>query len=217
MIGSLAATFLAGALTAVSSAALAAPAATRAQALKDLDHAEAARRGAAVQRLAELGTMADAPRVAARLRDTDPDVRELAGDALWLIWSRSGDAAIDRLFALGVKQMSEGALREALATFGAIVERKPAFAEGWNKRATVLYMLGEDEASLKDCDEVLKRNPGHFGALSGMAQIHWRRGDPERALAAYTRALEANPNLDGGPQMLKMLEEAVRSRRGRGT
>jgi tetratricopeptide (TPR) repeat protein len=197
--------------------ALAAPPATRAQALKDLDHVQAERRAAAVQRLAEIGLMADAPRVAVRLRDADPDVREQAGDALWMIWSRSGDAAIDRLFAQGVRQMNEGALREALATFGTIVERKPAFAEGWNKRATVLYLLGEDEASLKDCDEVLARNPGHFGALSGMAQIHLRRGDPERALAAYERALRANPNLDGGAQMLRHLEEAVRERRRRGT
>jgi len=74
----------------------------------------------------------------------------------------------------------------------------------------VRYLMGRDEASLKDCDEVLKRNPLHFGALSGMAQIHLRRGDPQRALQAYERALQANPNLDGGPQMLELLEDAVR-------
>lgn len=190
--------------------AAAAPPISRAQALRLLAHAQAPERAAGVARLADVGTMTDAARVAERLRDEDEGVRELAGTALWLIWSRSGDRAVDRLLARGVEQMSAGELPAADATFTRVVRLKPAFAEGWNKRATVRYLMGQDEASLKDCDEVLKRNPMHFGALSGMAQIHLRRGDPERALKAYERALQANPNLDGGMQMLEFLEEAVR-------
>lgn len=189
----------------------------RQQALRALTHELAAERAAAVARLAEVGAMADSPRLAERLRDEDERVRELAGAALWMIWSRSGDASIDRLFAKGVEQMSEGDLAAAHATFSRVVKRKPAFAEGWNKRATVSFLMGDDEASLKDCDEVLKRNPLHFGALSGMAQIHLRRGDPERALRAYERALQANPNLAGGPEMLQTLEELARRRRGEST
>ena len=196
------------------SIAAAEPAMGRAQALRTLTHQHAPERAAAVARLADVGTMADAARVAERLRDEDEGVRDLAGTALWLIWSRSGDRAVDRLLARGVEQMSQGELPAAHVTFTRVVQRKPAFAEGWNKRATVRFMLGQDEASLKDCDEVLKRNPLHFGALSGMAQIHLRRGDPERALQAYERALQANPNLVGGPQMLEMLEEAVRRQGG---
>ena len=191
-------------------AALAAPPITRSQALRLLAHQQAPERAAGVARLADVGQMADAARVAERLRDEDEGVRELAGSALWLIWSRSGDRTVDRLLARGVDQMSQGALPAAEATFTRVVQRRPAFAEGWNKRATVRYLMGRDEASLKDCDEVLKRNPLHFGALSGMAQIHLRRGDPQRALQAYERALQANPNLDGGPQMLELLEDAVR-------
>lgn len=197
--------------------AAAAPPLAREQALKELVHAQPARRAAAVRRLGEVGRMADADRVAQRLRDDEAEVRTLATDALWLIWSRSGDAATDRLFARGVQQLSEGDLQPALATFNLIVQRRPAFAEGWNKRATVRFLLGDDEASLRDCDEVLKRNPGHFGALSGMAQIYLRRGDPENALRAYERALGANPNLDGGPETLRLLEQAVQARRGRST
>ena len=190
--------------------ASAAPPLSRAQALRLLGHPQAPERAAGVARLADVGTMADAPGVAERLRDEDEGVRELAGSALWLIWSRSGDKAVDRLLARGIEQMSAGDLPAADATFTRVVRLKPAFAEGWNKRATVRYLMGQDEASLRDCDEVLRRNPMHFGALSGMAQIHLRRGDPERALRAYERALQANPNLDGGPQMLEHLEELVR-------
>lgn len=190
------------------------PAPTRAQALRALDHAEALQRAKAVERLAEVGTMPDAERVAGRLRDAHPGVRALAQAALWRIWSRSGNAAIDQLLATGVEQMARGDLDPALATFDTIVKRKPDFAEGWNKRATVLYLLGRDEASLADCEQVLKRNPRHFGALSGMTQIHLRRGNPQAALAAWERALEANPNLEGGQETLERLEQAVRERGG---
>jgi tetratricopeptide (TPR) repeat protein len=183
---------------------------SRAQALHALAQEQPAGRLAAVDRLAAIGTMADAPRVAERLRDADPDVRERAGAALWSIWSRSGDRAIDRLLAKGIEQMGNGDLEAADATFTQVVQRRPAFAEGWNKRATVRFMLGQDTASLKDCDEVLKRNPLHFGALSGMTQIHARMGEPVLALRAYERALQVNPNLKDAPEVLQLLEEAVR-------
>jgi tetratricopeptide (TPR) repeat protein len=189
----------------------------RQQALRTLAHPVATERAAAVARLADLGQPADAARVAERLRDDDEDVRTLASSALWMIWSRSGDRQIDRLFSRGMQQMSAGDLDAALATFSRVVQKKPAFAEGWNKRATVRFMLGDDAASLKDCEETLKRNPMHFGALSGMAHIHLRRGDAELALQAYTRALQANPNLEDGPEMLQLLEDAVRRQGGQRT
>lgn len=201
-------------LVLAASAAQGAPPASRQLALRALSHAQVLERAAAVARLAEIGTMGDAVRVAERLRDEDEGVRNLAGVALWAIWSRSGDPVTDRLMARGIEQMVEGDLLTAHATFSRVVQRRPGFAEGWNKRATVRYLLGEHAASLKDCDEVLKRNPLHFGALSGMAQIHLQRGDAEQALRAYERALQANPNLSGGPQMLERLEEAVRRQRG---
>src|SRR5205823_6190534 len=73
--------------------------------------------------------------------------------------------------------------------------RRPEFAEGWNKRATVYYLLGEYAKSLADCDEVLKRNPYHFGALSGYGMIYLQLDQPTRALEYFERALAVNPNL----------------------
>jgi tetratricopeptide (TPR) repeat protein len=183
---------------------------TRAQALAALAQPDAAARLAAVLRLAEIGAMADADRVLDRLRDTDPQVRNAAADAAWLIWSRSGDPKIDRLFARGVEQMQAAELRDALATFDEIVRRKPAFAEGWNKRATIYFLLGEDEKSLRDCDQVLARNPRHFGALSGAGQIHLRLGNLRRALEFFRRAVEVNPNLEGPAQIIPLLEQRLR-------
>ena len=186
----------------------------RGAALQSLASDHAAVRLAAVLRLGQVGQMADTDRLVERLRDDDPTVRDAAGMALWSVWGRSGDAAIDRLYRLGLQQMDAGDWPRARDTFGQIIRRKPSFAEGWNKRATVLFMMGELEASLKDCEEVLKRNPRHFGVLSGFGQIHLQLGHPEQALAYFERALEVNPNLDGIAAIIPVLRQSLSNRAG---
>jgi tetratricopeptide (TPR) repeat protein len=195
-----------------AAAAVHAAALTREQSLKALDHPEAAQRIEAVERLGAIGRMADADALMPRLDDDDDDVRAAATDAIWQIWSRSGDAAIDRLFARGVEHMHQQAFDDALKVFDEIVRRKPAFAEGWNKRATVYFLLGQNERSLLDCDEVLKRNPKHFGALSGAGQIHLRLGHFQQALDYFQRALQVNPNLDGIRQAIPLIEHKLREK-----
>lgn len=179
---------------------------TRAQALEALGHPQPLQRASAVVRLAEIGLMADTDRLARRLRDDDEQVRELANIALWRIWGRSGDRDIDRRFERGVAQMEADDMLAALSTFNDIVRRRPAFAEGWNKRATILFLLERFDESLRDCDEVLKRNPLHYGALSGMGQIHLQRGDLDAAARHFERALRINPNLSGVAGALRQIE-----------
>ncbi len=106
--------------------------------------------------------------------------------------------------------MRISALDDALATFDEIVRRQPDFAEGWNKRATIYFMLGQHQKSLQDCDEVLKRNRHHFGALSGAGQIHLQAGHWRRALEFFQRAVDLNPNLEWPSQMIPVLEQRVR-------
>jgi len=190
---------------------------TRAQAVKALAQAEPAQRRSGVVRLGDVGTMADADRQVARLADDDAQVRELAATSLWKVWSRSNDRAIDALFQRGVTQMSESQLAEAEATFSEIIRRKPAFAEGWNKRATVRFLRGDYEASLKDCAEVMKRNPNHFGALSGYGQIYVTLGEFERAIGYFERALEVNPNLANAALTVEILKQQVEERRRHST
>lgn len=183
---------------------------TRAQALAALSHSEPQQRVAGVRRLAQIGTMLDAQRLIGTLADADETLRIITTAAVWQIWSRSGDAVIDELFARGVGQMEAAQLADALATFSEIVRRKPAFAEGWNKRATVYFLLGRHLESLQDCDEVLKRNPSHFGALSGAGQIHMQLGNAKQALEFFRRAVEVNPTLEGPAQMIPLLEQFLR-------
>ena len=150
--------------------------------------------------------MADADRLVPRLGDDDAPVRQLAEAALWQIWSRSGDRAIEALLVRGVEQMEAHQLAEAVATFSEVIRRKPAFAEGWNKRATAYYLLGQYELSIKDCDEVMKRNRHHFGALSGYGQIYLALGDPDRAQPYLERALKVNPNMAAVAATILMIE-----------
>ena len=185
----------------------------RSEALTALESRDAETRRLAVAELAEHGTMPDVPRLAKALRDPDPLVRAIAERSLWHVWSRSGDIEIDALFANGVQEMSEGLGETAVRTFTRIIERKPDFAEGWNKRATVLYLLGEYQKSLADCDEVMKRNPHHFGALSGYGMIYLKLGDPGRALTYFERALAVNPNLTQVEETAQALRRLLIDRR----
>jgi tetratricopeptide (TPR) repeat protein len=188
---------------------------TRKLALAQLHSPDAELRLAACAVLAEIGRQEDLPLVQRHLFDDDERVRGTAEATIWSIWSRSGDAATDRLFERGVEQMREGRLRFAVDTFNQVIAMRPGFAEGWNKRATVYFLLGEDDLSLKDCDEVLKRNPQHFGVLAGYGQIYLRKGDLQRALDYFEQALAINPNMAGVQASIEAVREIMvkRSRR----
>lgn len=187
---------------------------TRAQALAAIEQPDAVVRLAGARRLAAIGLMADVDPLLALLGEGDRRIRETAESAIWDIWSRSGDPVIDALYARGIEQMQASALDAALATFDDIVRRKPDFAEGWNKRATINFLLGRNEQSLQDCNEVFKRNPVHFGALAGAGQIHLQSGRLKQALEFFRRAVRVNPNLDGPAQMIPLIEQRLQDEGG---
>lgn len=207
---------LAVALTAAAPRAFPQAPQTRAEALGALASPDAATRAEAVVWLANRGGMEDALLLHERLRDESLFVRGFAEQGLWLLWSRSGNAEIDRLMALGSQAMQAGRHSEAIGVFSRIIETKPEFAEGWNRRATVYYLAGQYDKSIADCHEVLKRNPRHFGALSGMGQIHVQLEDYENALRWYRRALEVNPNMLGVEMNIRLLEERLKDQRAPG-
>ncbi len=186
---------------------------SRAQALRDLASADVDTRREAARVLGAVGTMADSERLVASLRDGDPLVRATAERSLLLVWGRSGDPAVDAEFEVGLEQMNSREAPLAVETFSRIIQRKPDFAEAWNKRATVYYYLGEYRKSLADCDEVMKRNPYHFGALAGYGMIYLRLGEPERALDYFERALAINPNIHQVDETIGLLRELLGRRK----
>jgi tetratricopeptide (TPR) repeat protein len=114
---------------------------------------------------------------------------------IWGIWLRSDNDAVNQLMALGVARLNEGDFNRALAVFDRIVTLAPNFAEGWNKRATTLYLMGRYTESKSDIDRVLGLEPRHFGALSGLGLCNSQLHQPKEALEAFQRALAVNPNL----------------------
>lgn len=173
---------------------------------------EARRRGAFS--LAETGATADVPALIKALgEDEDALVRAIAERSIWALWSRSGDIEVDTLLAQGMDQISARRFAESIVTFTRIIERLPDFAEGWNKRATARFLAGDLDGSAADCDEVLRRNPWHFGALSGYGLIHMKQGRLHAALDAFERALTLNPNMIGVRANVEAIREEL-ARRG---
>jgi tetratricopeptide (TPR) repeat protein len=185
----------------------------RDQALSDLKAASSVVRLDAVKRLGDVGLASDADALLARLADDDMQVRAAAAEAVWRAWGRTGDLAVDAQYKRGVQQMTAGDVDEAIATFSLLVRNKPDFAEAWNKRATAFYLRGDFRRALKDCDQVFKLNPRHFGALAGASQIHARLGQPEQALVLFKRALAVNPNMDDAAEMIRILQLQIDAKR----
>jgi tetratricopeptide (TPR) repeat protein len=158
----------------------------------------------------------DDPRLAAlfeRLAVTD-DLREgaLIQSVIWSIWLQSGDPRIDALMQRGMEAMEARDFQAAHMAFTEIVETKPKFAEGWNKRATVRYLMRDFRGSIADIDKTLALEPRHFGALSGLGLVYLALGKDEDALKAFRRAHALHPHLPGTDDQLKELEDRIKGR-----
>jgi tetratricopeptide (TPR) repeat protein len=110
----------------------------------------------------------------------------------------------------GIFQMNANDLYSARETYTRLIAMKPDFAEAWNKRATIYWMLGDYDASLKDIEEVLKLEPWHFGALSGRGLVYMDRGDYFLARGAFLTLLEVYPAMPGVKDTIMQLEQVLR-------
>jgi tetratricopeptide (TPR) repeat protein len=163
----------------------------------------------------------------ARADQTDPQLDHLFGrlqkavnpveaqaieQAIWSLWIKAADPVLNLEMLAGVQALNKGELKEALRIFDLITERAPEYAEGWNKRATVLFFLSEFDRSMTDIARTLDLEPRHFGALSGMGMIYVRLGDLEAAAEAMERALEMNPHLPGVREQIDSLRRQHREK-----
>jgi tetratricopeptide (TPR) repeat protein len=137
------------------------------------------------------------------LRGDDVTQAARAADALWQMWHRSGDPRLDGLLQEGIEAMERQDLPAADAAFTRLIGEAPAFAEGWNKRATVRYMAQDYAASITDCRETLARNPNHFGALSGQGLCHLMLGQFREAAEVFRRTLAVHPHLGSARDNLR--------------
>ena len=145
----------------------------------------------------------------ARLKATKDEAEgEAIVAEIWQLWLQSGNAEIDEAMQRAVLAMGRVPAL-ALPILDDIVARAPQWAEGWNKRATVLYLLGEHDRSLADIDRVLALEPRHFGALAGIGLIRMDKGESRQALAAFRRALAVNPFLKERLGLIPALEKEI--------
>jgi len=130
---------------------------------------------------------------------------------IWSIWIESGDGVSNELIRLGILAMQARRFDIALDHFDQLVNHEPRFAEGWNKRATVLYTVGRIQASIDDIQKVLALEPRHFGALAGLGMCYEVLGNDAAAVKAYVLALTANPHLSRIQKRLDDLREQIRN------
>jgi tetratricopeptide (TPR) repeat protein len=142
----------------------------------------------------------------------DADSAKLVESRIWALWLVSGSDTANLLMSR-VKAATDGNdLDLAIQLLDAIIKIKPDYIEAWNRRATIHYLRKEFGASLKDIQQVLIREPRHFGAMSGLGMILHEFGDEKHALEVFRRALEINPHLDKIPDLVKTLSEKVDGR-----
>jgi tetratricopeptide (TPR) repeat protein len=128
---------------------------------------------------------------------------------IWTIWAQSENDDVNLLMGIAVNAMAREDYATALELFDKMIEVAPEFAEGWNKRATVLYLMGEIERSRADVEKVLELEPRHFGALSGLGLLYMAEGEAEKALDAFRRALAVNPTMPGPQQWVEELKTRI--------
>ena len=131
---------------------------------------------------------------------------------IWKIWStHPSQEKLTQLLVKGSNLMAHQKLSKAYETFSKIINLDPNWAEGWNKRATVLYMLGRHEESQEDINEVLKLEKRHFGALSGQGLVQIELKNYERAINSYKDAQKIYPSMQSPKIMIPQLKELIKS------
>lgn len=128
-------------------------------------------------------------------------------ERLWL--GASGSDTIAVLMERAVKAANDKNTDLALQLLDAVVDLAPDYAEGWNRRASVLYLMNDVSRALGDLRRVLALDPSHYKALEGLGQVLREMGEKRGALAAFKKLLEVHPNADDAKKTVDDLERDV--------
>ena len=130
---------------------------------------------------------------------------------IWKIWStHPTNQFLTSKLAEGSRLVRNKQLSKAVKIFTEVIEEDPAWAEAWNKRATVLYMLGDYESSQEDINKVLSLEERHFGALAGQGLVNIKLENYEKAIQSYKRAQEIYPAMQSPKTMIKQIEKLIK-------
>ena len=131
---------------------------------------------------------------------------------IWKLWStHPNNDELTSMLSVGSDFLNNNQYSKAVEIFTKVIELDPSWAEAWNKRATVLYMMGEFEKSQKDIDEVLKLEKRHFGALAGQGLVNIKLENYEKAIMSYEEAMKIYPSMNSPKIMIKEIKELIKN------
>lgn len=144
-----------------------------------------------------------------QLKTVAPEDEPALQIQIWQIWLAydGTDPDVPGLLQRGNTAMADQDYAVAEAAFSAVIQRDPAYAEAWNRRATARYLRGDIRGSVADIDQVLAREPRHFGALSGLGLCRIKLGDIPGAIEAYQRVLAIDPQMATARGQIEQLKK----------
>lgn len=131
---------------------------------------------------------------------------------IWVIWRQIDDEVTQSLMEQGLRDMSLERYDNALKAFNKVVRAAPDFAEGWNARATLLFLMGDYAGSVADVRRTLALEPRHFGAWSGLGLINMSLGNDAAAVEAFKKALKLNPHLVGTKRNIEFIKKRLQDK-----
>lgn len=142
-------------------------------------------------------------------RESNEKAAERIAGGIQQEWTRSGSASVDLMMQWSDEAMKARKFAVALDFLDQIVVLQPGFPEGWNRRATLHFMMENYAKSMRDIDRTLQLEPRHFGALTGMATIMKNTDRRELALDAYQRVLDIYPMMRSAQSEIATLAEEL--------
>ena len=145
------------------------------------------------------------------LKKNIPSLSPGIAEQIWKLWStHPTDQKLTSLLDEGSMLVQDQQLNKAIVVFTEAIELDPSWAEAWNKRATVLFMIGEFQKSQDDIDKVLELEERHFGALAGQGMVNIQLKNYEKAIMSYKKAQEIYPSMQSPKTMIKQIENLIK-------
>jgi len=142
------------------------------------------------------------------IAESKNEINNLTHD-IWKIWDETNDPKIEEDYHRGLEAMRIGDFVMSIDFFTRVIEKNPDFAEGWNKRATVYYILGQFDKSMNDINKTLLLEPRHFGAMDGMGLIFIQLQQYDKAIKIYDQMLEIFPHSADTLAKKKLMQEYI--------
>ena len=145
------------------------------------------------------------------LKKNIPSLSSGIAQQIWMLWStHPTDQKLTSILDEGSRLIQDQQLNRAINVFTEAIELDPTWAEAWNKRATVFYMVGEFEKSQNDIDKVLELEERHFGALAGQGMVNIQLKNYDKAKRSYQKAQEIYPAMKSSKVMIEQIEELIK-------